>query len=83
MQSDRERASQMSALIQEAIATALTPRQQEVVRLRYGFDEGPCKLRSHEAVASMLGVGPNAIQVSDRRARERLVSGVSTDGGWH
>ncbi len=77
VQADVERASQMSTMIQEAMATALTPRQQEVVRLRYGFDEGPCKLRSHGAVASMLGVGPNAVQVCDSRARERLSSALA------
>jgi len=77
VQADVERASQMSALIQEAIATALTPRQQEVVRLRYGFDEGPCKVRSHGEVASLLGVYPNAVHMSDRRARERLSSALA------
>ncbi len=87
VQADRERASQMSAMLQEAMATALTPRQQEVVRLRYGFDEGPCKVRSHGTVASMLGVGPNAVQVCDSRARERLSSALapvvaSSEGEW-
>ena len=78
VQADVERASQMSAMIQEAMATALTPRQQEVVRLRYGFDEGPCKLRSHEVVASMLNVGPHAVQMRDCRAKERLSAALAS-----
>jgi RNA polymerase sigma factor (sigma-70 family) len=78
VQADAQRATQMSEAIQAALATALTPRQQEVVWLRYGFDEGPCKLRTHETVASILGVRQSAVQVCDGRARARLSQALAS-----
>ena len=86
-QADRERASQMNTMIEEAMATELTSWQREVVRLRYGFDTGPCKVRTNETVGSLLGVGAHAVHSTDYRARERLRAALApvvaaSDGEW-
>lgn len=58
--------------IHTALTTVLTPKQQEVVRVRYGFDEEPCELRTYPTVAAVLGVTTNVAFKRDGRAIERL-----------
>ncbi|HVB25868.1 MAG TPA: sigma-70 family RNA polymerase sigma factor [Ktedonobacteraceae bacterium] len=71
-QSDETTHVQVHEAIHTAMATALTAKQRTVVQLRYGFDEGPCKLRSHKEVATLLGMAESTIHERDCRAKGRL-----------
>lgn len=71
-QADETCHTEIREALHVAIATVLTTKQRNVVQLRYGFDEGPCKLRSHNDVAAILGLGFTSVYETDRRAKGRL-----------
>jgi RNA polymerase primary sigma factor len=56
----------------EAIETALRPRQQQVIRLRYGLDGEAHEYRTHRTLAQMFGTQEHCICGTEARARERL-----------
>lgn len=69
VEADNVRQAVLEESIQQAIARELTPRQQEVVRLRYGFD-GP--MYTDKEVHEMLGIRKNGVRVHEQRAYRRL-----------
>ncbi len=60
---------QLAEAVHQAVETALSINEREVLHLRYGFD-GACHLQREAAV--VLGMMPNSIQRIERRAKARL-----------
>ncbi len=54
------------------MGTAITRRQNEVLQLRYGFDEGGSSVRTKRAVAELLGVTDESVGQVERAAIKRL-----------
>jgi RNA polymerase primary sigma factor len=59
-------------MIRQAMETAITRRQNVVLQLRYGFDEGGGSVRSKREVAGMLGVTDESVGQVERAAIKRL-----------
>jgi RNA polymerase primary sigma factor len=72
VEDDEKRSQELRRVLRQAIDTALTRSQREIVRLRYGLadDEGP--ELSKEEVGAVLGKSANNVDVTEVRARERL-----------
>jgi RNA polymerase primary sigma factor len=67
---EKTRGESLEGVIQQAMETALTDRQREVVRLRYGLG-GRC--HSQAETNALLGMkGKNSAQRIEYRAKERL-----------
>jgi len=66
---DRSLSSSRLSQVREAVA-ALSPRQRQVIQLRYGMDEAGSYTQVQ--VAEMLGLIPQTVFVHERRAEERL-----------
>ncbi len=58
--------------VQQAISEALSPRQQQVVHWRYGFDGETGQRRTCVDVAERLGVSFTLVARYDRQARQQL-----------
>ena len=58
--------------LHEAIETALPPRQQQVIRLRYGLDGEANEYRTHRTLAQMFGTQEHSVCGTEARARVRL-----------
>jgi len=58
--------------VEEAIETALRPRQQQIIRLRYGLDGEASESRTHRTLAQLFGTQEHCICQSEARARVRL-----------
>jgi RNA polymerase sigma factor (sigma-70 family) len=56
-------------LMHEAVETALTKRQRDVIPMRYGLD-GQCYTQAE--AASVLGISFQSVSHAERRAKERL-----------
>lgn len=54
----------------ETLLSQLTERQQQVLRLHYGMDDGVT--RSLETIAKVLGVSKERVRQIERQAREKL-----------
>lgn len=59
-------------MVRQAMETAITRRQREVLQLRYGFNEGGGSVRTKRAVAEMLGVAEGSVGQVERAAIKRL-----------
>jgi RNA polymerase sigma factor (sigma-70 family) len=69
---DRARQQELEEVVQEAFETALTPRQREVVQLRYGLEADNHRGQSQQEVAACLGVTREGVRNIERAARGRL-----------
>jgi RNA polymerase sigma factor (sigma-70 family) len=69
---DRARQQELEDVVQEAFETALTPRQREVVQLRYGLEAQNHRGQSQQEVASCLGVTREGVRNIERSAKGRL-----------
>ncbi len=69
---DAARRESLAAVVKEVVETALTPRQGEVVRLRYGLGEQDRRCLSYREAAQQLGVRPKAVWKTEKLARARL-----------
>ena len=68
--------------LREAIDTALSPRQRQVIHLRYGLDAETTQMRTYRAVGQILGRVEHGIVGTETRARARLrraLAGVYAD----
>jgi RNA polymerase sigma factor (sigma-70 family) len=61
-----------STLLAQALVTVLSPRQQEVIRLRYGFEGRQGDGLGQRKVAQLLGVLDSSVYKSERAAKEKL-----------
>lgn len=52
------------------LLSMLTPRQQQVLRLRFGMDDGVCC--SHEQIGTVLGISKQRVGQIEREAMEKL-----------
>lgn len=59
-------------MIRQAMGTAITRRQREVLQLRYGFDEEGGSVRTKRAVAELLEVSDESVGQVERAAIKRL-----------
>jgi len=69
---DTARRESLAAAVKEVVQTALTPRQGEVVRLRYGLGEQDGRCLSYREAAQQLGVRPKAVWKTEKLARAHL-----------
>ena len=70
VQHEAARRQELEQAVEHALNTALTARQREAIRLRYGFDGEAHSLRG---TAQVLGVkGPSAVCGLERYAEQRL-----------
>lgn len=58
--------------VREAVASALTKRQEEIIRSRYGMDEQDSRELSQTEIAARYGVAPESIGYSEHAAYRRL-----------
>jgi DNA-binding CsgD family transcriptional regulator len=56
----------------EALLAGLTPREQQVLRLRYGLDEADGRAHSLNAIAQKLGLDDSTVCMIIRRALQKL-----------
>jgi RNA polymerase primary sigma factor len=54
----------------QTLLSALTERQQQVLRLRFGMDDGIC--RSFEQIGTQLGISKERARQIERQAMQRL-----------
>ncbi len=60
-----------TALVEKLLAT-LPPRQEQVLRLRYGLDETNGCAYTQDEVADLLGISRSAVNDAERRALQNL-----------
>ena len=71
-------ASWRSERVREAVAQALTKRQQAIVRLRYGMDEQDGREQTQVEVAACLSVTEGTVRYQERGAYRRLFPVLAT-----
>lgn len=54
----------------ESLLTRLNPRQQQILRLRYGMEDGVC--RSFEEIGKTMGVSKERVRQIERQAMDKL-----------
>jgi RNA polymerase sigma factor (sigma-70 family) len=69
---DRAHQQELEDALQDALETALTQRQREVVQLRYGLEAQNHRGQSQQEVASRLGVTREGVRNIERSAKGRL-----------
>lgn len=73
MREDGSAQASWLAAFQQTFETVLTPRQQEVLRLRYGLGEPISEVLTQGEIAARLGLSCyTTIQYYERRAKEQL-----------
>src|SRR6266566_3930397 len=70
--SETARQEMVRQRLHEAIETAPPPRQQQVIRLRYGLDGEANEYRTHRTLAQMFGTQEHSVCGTEARARVRL-----------
>ncbi len=83
VQTEERGHEQIGEVLRAALATALEQgsRQADVIRVRYGLDEGPCELHSYTAVAAWLGMKEKTVVTHDLRARKKLRRALAVVAG--
>jgi RNA polymerase primary sigma factor len=71
------RSVELEGAVRQAIETALTDRQREVVSARYGFGDGVAPEGTCYQLAAEFGVRPTAIGNVDASARKRLTAALA------
>jgi RNA polymerase sigma factor (sigma-70 family) len=56
----------------EALLARLTPREQQILRLRYGLDEADGRVHTPTTIARKLGIGCSTVCNLEQRALQRL-----------
>jgi RNA polymerase primary sigma factor len=69
---DRAHQEELEDVLHGALEAALTPRQREVVQLRYGLEADNRRGQSQQEVASCLGVTRGGVRNIERAAKGRL-----------
>jgi RNA polymerase primary sigma factor len=69
---DQARQGELEQAVQRALETALTPRQRQVMTLRYGFDGQADGGRTQSEVAQVMGVSASSVQKREYLAKARL-----------
>ena len=73
-----EQANWRSERVREAVATALTRRERQAIRSRYGMDEEDGRERTHAEIAAQWGVCESAVARAEQSAYERLYPVLAT-----
>jgi RNA polymerase sigma factor (sigma-70 family) len=66
------RQRELEQAVQQALETALTPRQREVMSLRYGLDGETGCVRTITDVAALCGLAYRGVESTEYRAKVRL-----------
>jgi RNA polymerase sigma factor (sigma-70 family) len=74
---ERQRAKRAQV---EALLARLTPREQQVLRLRYGLDEADGRAQSATAIARTLGLACSTVCKLEQRALQKLRSQMHPEG---
>ena len=78
------RQTELAAVLQEAMEKVLTGREQEVLRVRYGFGDVASAVRPHKLAAAMLGLSSplrvNAIEQNALAQLRKVLEGVEVNG---
>jgi RNA polymerase sigma factor (sigma-70 family) len=69
---EASRSGELEQAVRQAIETALTDRQREVVSARYGFGDGIAQEGSYLEIASQFQVNQSAVHKVDGVAKRRL-----------
>jgi RNA polymerase sigma factor (sigma-70 family) len=79
-----ERQHRLRLIFERVLEQELTPRQREVVMLRYGFGDGVGQGRTQLQVAELLGVSKEAVQKCERIAKHKLsLALMAVESGAH
>jgi RNA polymerase primary sigma factor len=73
---DQARQDELEQAVQRALDTVLTPRQREVVQVRYGLGE-TCEMLSWQGIAERYGMSSTGARHHDQLARKKLARALA------